>query len=36
MCKDGLVYGTASEDMDSLAFGSKFLLRGVNNKKKLI
>jgi len=36
MCKAGLVYGTASEDMDSLTFGTNILLRGFNNKKEPI
>ena len=30
----GPAYGTASEDMDSLTFGSTFLLRGFNNNKQ--
>ena len=34
--KLGLAYGTASEDMDSLTFGSKVLLRGFNSKKEPI
>lgn len=34
--KMGLAYGTASEDMDTLTFGSKFLLRGFNSKKEPI
>jgi hypothetical protein len=32
----GLAYGTASEDMDSLTFGTNFLLRGFNSKKEPI
>lgn len=32
----GLSYGTASEDMDSLTFGTDFLLRGFNSKKEPI
>ena len=36
MCKEGLSYGVASEDMDSLTFGTPFLLRGFNNSKKPI
>lgn len=34
--KMDLAFGTASEDMDSLTFGSKFLLRGFNSKKEPI
>lgn len=34
--KLGLAYGTASEDMDSLTFGTNFLLRGFNSKKEPI
>ena len=33
LSKMGLAYGTASEDMDSLTFGSSVLLRGFNNNK---
>ena len=36
MCKMGLAFGTASEDMDSLTFGSSFLMRGFNSKKEPI
>ena len=36
MCKMGLAFGTASEDMDSLTFGSTFLMRGFNSKKEPI
>ena len=32
----GLAYATASEDMDSLTFGTKVLLRGFNSKKEPI
>jgi flap endonuclease-1 len=32
----GLAFGTASEDMDSLTFGSTHLLRGFNSKKEPI
>jgi flap endonuclease-1 len=32
----GKAYGVASEDMDSLTFASKFLLRGFNSKKEPI
>ena len=32
--KEGLAFGTASEDMDSLTFGSKYLMRGFNSKKE--
>jgi len=31
-----LAYATASEDMDSLTFGTKVLLRGFNTKKEPI
>jgi flap endonuclease-1 len=31
-----LAYATASEDMDSLTFGTKVLLRGFNSKKEPI
>jgi len=34
--KQGLAWATASEDMDSLTFGSKILLRGFNSKKEPI
>lgn len=36
LCKMGLAFGTASEDMDSLTFGSSNLLRGFNSKKEPI
>ena len=36
MCKMGLAFGTASEDMDALTFGSSFLMRGFNSKKEPI
>jgi flap endonuclease-1 len=32
----GLSYATASEDMDSLTFGTDVLLRGFNSKKEPI
>lgn len=32
----GLAWGTATEDMDTLTFGTKFLLRGFNSKKEPI
>jgi len=32
----GLAFATASEDMDSLTFGTDFLLRGFNSKKEPI
>lgn len=32
----GLAYATASEDMDSLTFGTTVLLRGFNSKKEPI
>jgi len=31
-----LAFGVASEDMDSLTFGAKYLLRGFNSKKEPI
>lgn len=34
--KMGMAYATASEDMDSLTFGTKVLLRGFNSKKEPI
>ena len=34
--KNGLAYATASEDMDSLTFGTNVLLRGFNSKKEPI
>ena len=30
----GMAFGTATEDMDALTFGSKFLIRGFNSKKE--
>ena len=36
MVKMGLAFGTATEDMDALTFGSKFLIRGFNSKKEPI
>ena len=36
LVKMGQAYGTASEDMDALTFGTKFLLRGFNSKKEPI
>jgi flap endonuclease-1 len=36
LVKMGLAFGTASEDMDSLTFGTHFLLRGFNSKKEPI
>ena len=36
ICRMGLAFGTASEDMDSLTFGSTHLLRGFNSKKEPI
>lgn len=32
LVQKGLAHGTMSEDMDSLAFGSSYLLRGMNSK----
>ena len=34
MVKMGLAFGTATEDMDALTFGSKYLIRGFNSKKE--
>ena len=34
VCKMGLAYGTASEDLDTLTLGSPYLLRGFNSNKK--
>ena len=34
MASTGLVYGTASEDLDTLTLGSPYLLRGFNNNKE--
>lgn len=31
-----LAFGTATEDMDALTFGTKYLLRGFNGKKEPI
>ena len=36
LCKKGLAYAVASEDMDSLAFGAQHLLRGFKNKNEPI
>jgi flap endonuclease-1 len=36
LVKAGLAHAVASEDMDALAFGSRLLLRGFNNKKEPI
>jgi flap endonuclease-1 len=36
LVKMGLAHATASEDMDSLTFGTKILLRGFNSKKEPI
>jgi len=36
LCDMGLAFGTASEDMDSLTFGSTYLMRGFNSKKEPI
>jgi hypothetical protein len=36
LVKEGLAFGTASEDMDALTFGTNFLLRGFNGKKEPI
>ena len=32
----GLAFGTATEDMDALTFGTNYLLRGFNSKKEPI
>jgi len=34
--KNNAVYAAATEDMDTLTFGSKLLLRGFNSKKEPI
>lgn len=34
--KQGKAFGTASEDMDALTFGTHYLLRGFNSKKEPI
>ena len=34
--KEGTAYAVASEDLDSLTFGAKYLLRGFNSKKEPI
>lgn len=36
LCRMDLAFGVASEDMDSLTFGAKYLLRGFNSKKEPI
>lgn len=36
LVKSGIAHAVASEDMDALAFGSRILLRGFNNKKEPI
>ena len=36
LVNQGLAYATASEDMDSLTFGTNVLLRGFNSKKEPI
>mmetsp|Transcript_58509 Transcript_58509/g.67571 ORF Transcript_58509/g.67571 Transcript_58509/m.67571 type:complete len:386 (+) Transcript_58509:47-1204(+) len=36
LVKAGKAYATATEDMDALTFGTKYLLRGFNNKKEPI
>ena len=36
LCKMGLAFATASEDMDALTFGTNFQLRGFNSKKEPI
>jgi flap endonuclease-1 len=36
LVKSGLAFATASEDMDTLTFGSNYLLRGFNSKKEPI
>ena len=36
LVKMGFAYGTASEDMDALTFGTNVLLRGFNSKKEPI
>lgn len=34
--KQDFAFGTATEDMDALTFGTKYLLRGFNSKKEPI
>lgn len=34
MCRSGLIYATATEDMDALTFQTPILLRGFNIKKE--
>ena len=34
LCKQGFAFGTATEDMDALTFGSNYLIRGFNSKKE--
>ena len=36
LCDMNLAFGTATEDMDALTFGTKFQLRGFNSKKEPI
>ena len=36
LCTMGLAFGTATEDMDALTFGTNYLLRGFNGKKEPI
>ena len=36
LVRGGKAFGTASEDMDALTFGTDFLLRGFNSKKEPI
>jgi len=36
LVKMGLAFGTATEDMDALTFGTNFLMRGFNSKKEPI
>jgi len=36
LTKMGLAYGTATEDMDALTFGTQYLMRGFNSKKEPI
>ena len=36
LCKEDIVYATASEDYDTLTFGSNYLLSGLNNKSPFV
>jgi len=36
LVKMGLAFGTGTEDMDALTFGTNYLMRGFNGKKEPI